>query len=98
MSHLTQAPVATPQTASATRSVPALPAKHSSVVFTEKQVLFSTAAAGSARSAGRPLRAITLTARLGRMLTALTQRRPNRACPEPGYLERARMAREMERL
>jgi hypothetical protein len=53
MSHITRAPVATPHTASATRSAPSAPGKHPPVLITEREVLFSTAAAVSARSASR---------------------------------------------
>jgi hypothetical protein len=98
MSHITRAPVATPHTASATRSAPSAPGKHAPVLITEREVSFSTVAAASARSAGRPWLGITLIARLDRMLTALTQPRPHCARREPVYFETARMSRAMERL
>jgi hypothetical protein len=98
MSHTTRAPVATPHTASPTRSAPVAPGKHAPVLITEREVLFTTAAAVSARSAGPLCLGITLIARLDRMMTALTQPRPRYPRREPVYFEAARMSREMERL
>ena len=75
-------------------AVPSAEASSTEVLITEQQVMFSTAAAGGSRPKNR------LVAALSRVF-ATAQSRPRR---QPSvqrrmyYIERARMAREMDRL
>jgi hypothetical protein len=76
MSQVTRTPIATQNSESGTPSGRSAVRKYAPVLITEKQVAFSTTAAVSARSPRRWWSGTTLIARLGRMLTALTQPSP----------------------
>lgn len=95
MSHVLTTP---PATAAAEPGPPAraLPTPAPALI-TEQQVAFSKAAAAAAVATRRWSHPAPM-ARLGRILTELTQPRPS--CPrrEPSYFEAARMSRAMDRL
>jgi len=77
-------------------AVPSAEASSTEVLITEQQVMFSTAAAAASRRENR------LVALLGRVFaTSTAESRPRQQQSVPRrmyYIERARMAREMERL
>ncbi len=98
MSQITRQPIATSKTESARPAAASAPGRNTSVLITEKQVAFSTAAAVSAEPRRRAWPVAALSARLGRMLTGLTEPRPHSLRHEPVYFEASRMSREMERL
>jgi hypothetical protein len=75
--------------------VPSAETSSTEVLITEQQVMFGTAAAAAPRRENR------LVAILGRVFaTSTAESRPRRQSPPRRmyYIERARMAREMERL
>jgi hypothetical protein len=98
MSHVTPEPLATSDTDSGRPTTAGRPRKHAPVLITENQVAFATAAAGPVRSTRRPWLYTTVTARLGRNLTALAQPRPLYPRRVPAYFEASRMSRAMDRL
>jgi hypothetical protein len=77
-------------------AVPSAEASSTEVLISEQQVMFSTAAAAA------PRRKIRLAAILGRVFVTSTAESSSRRQQSPprriSYIERARMAREMERL
>ena len=98
MSQITRPPIASPKTESGRPAAASAPRRNASVLITEKQVAFSTAAAVAVESRRRGWPRTALMVRLGRTLTELTQPQPHPLCREPEYFEVARMSREMERL
>jgi hypothetical protein len=98
MWHVTPAPLATSDTESGPLTAACTLRKHAPVLITENQVAFSTAAAAPVGSTRRRWRDTTLMGGLGRILTALTQPRPQHPRRQLAYFEAARMSRAMDRL
>jgi hypothetical protein len=98
MSQLISAPLAPSETESGRPTATCTLRKHAPVLMTENRVVFSTAAAAPVASTRRRWLGTTLPGGLGRILTALTQRRPHQKRRDLAYLEAARMSRAMDRL
>jgi hypothetical protein len=98
MSHVTPAALATSDTESGPLTTASTLRKHAPVLITQNRVAFSTAAAAPVGSTRRRWLDTTLTAGLGRILTALTKPRPHYPRREHAYFETARMSRAMDRL
>jgi len=99
MSHVTPAPLVTSDTEWGPPTAAPTLREHTPVLVTENQIAFCTAAAAPVGSTRRRWLDTTLMGGFGRILTALTQRRPP-LYPrrKRDYFEAARMSREMDRL
>jgi hypothetical protein len=78
----------------------AIPASPPPVLISERQVMFATAAAGTAARTAVTRRPWLIVLRQRLSLRSDAERQPRRMYPprRPSYIERAAMAREMERL
>jgi hypothetical protein len=72
--------------------------KHAPVLITESQVAFGTAAVRPIAVTRRRWLDTALMGGLGRIVTVLTQPRPDQPHRQLAYLEAARMSRAMDRL
>lgn len=96
MSRITRPPIATAKTETAPPAAAWAP--DTTVLVTEKQVAFATAAAAWSQPHRRTWSRTALIARFGRMMARLTETRPYPIRAESSFFEAARMSREMERL
>jgi hypothetical protein len=99
MSHVLPGYTAAPEVGSPPSAVCTTQHGPKTVLVTEQEVAFATAAAISAPATPRPRRlGATLTAAIGRIHIALPEPRPHYQRREPKYFEAARMSREMDHL